>query len=99
IVSKVFVKSLARADAALNAVIRNSRWPGSSKLFWSLFAGEACGSEVIVETNYLYDGGLRRRALRSRDPVTELTAQFVPIGPPPATHAASRLDRPLASKW
>ena len=48
--SKVFVKSLARADAALNAVIRNSRWPGGSKLFWGLFAGEACGSEVIVET-------------------------------------------------
>jgi hypothetical protein len=45
----MFVKSLARADAALKAVIRNSRWPGGSKLFCGLFAGEACGSEVIVE--------------------------------------------------
>jgi hypothetical protein len=53
IVSNVFVSNLARADAALNAVIRNSRCPGGSKLFWGLFAGEACGSDDIGKKLFL----------------------------------------------
>jgi hypothetical protein len=47
-VSNVFVKSLARADAALNDVIKNSRWPGGS--IWGLSAGEA--DVIDISLNY-----------------------------------------------
>ena len=48
-VSKVFVKSRARADAALKDVIKNSRWPGGSKLLWGLFAGKAGCMDIVAK--------------------------------------------------
>ena len=76
IVSNVFVKSLARDDAALKDVIRNSRWPGGS--IWGLSTGEAAAKDISLNY-FLLSGALQGPWLsfRAAIPVEGVAVSFV----------------------